>query len=156
MTRILALLLSLGALACAPKKAPEPAAKKATDDYAGVSSDTKIPDDKDSKAFANHLIRTPIKGFKPSDGGGAEITWNKVRFSAKNTFTATAKLTANGEEVGCEETGKWSMPDAANSDKKATIDIDIDTSNCPGRPNAGKLRVQVTATGDDDYSLVFR
>lgn len=154
MSRTLALALALVTIGCAPKKAPAPAAKSSDD--GGINSDTVIPADKDSKSFADHLVRTPIQGFRPSDGDGAQIMWNKVRFSPKNTFTAAAKLTAAGEEIDCEETGKWAMPDPAASDKKATIDLDIDASNCPGRPSAGKLRVLVSITGDDDYALVFR
>lgn len=153
MSRLLLALTLLPLVACGPKKAPEPAAKH---DDGGITSDTKLPDDADTRAFADHLIRHPIKNLKPSDGGGAEIMWTNVHFGPKNHFQATSTLAADNEVIDCEEDGDWEMNDKADSREKGIVEVTVTKSTCPGRPGNNKLRLLLTEGDGSNYTVVFR
>ena len=120
----------------------------------GITSETELPDDKDTRKFADHLVRNPILNFKPNDGAGADLMWQSVKFGAKNHWEAQATLSAGGETVGCEEAGRWTL-DKAESADKAVLNLDTNKSTCAGRSGADQYRVAVTAEGDT-YTIVFR
>ena len=120
----------------------------------GITSETELPDDKDTRKFADHLVRNPIVNFKPTDGEGANLIWKTVTFGPKNHWEAKAELSAGGETVSCEEAGRWTA-EKAESAEKAVINLDTNKSNCPGRNSNEQYRVAVTIESDS-YSLVFR
>lgn len=120
----------------------------------GITSETELPDDKDSRKFADHLVRNPVVNFKPTDGDGANLMWKTVTFGPKNHWQAKAELSAGGETVSCEEAGRWTM-EKAESPEKATVNMETKKTTCPGRGDTEQYRVSVTVTSDS-YSLVFR
>lgn len=120
----------------------------------GITSETELPDDKDTRKFADHLVRNPIPNFKPTDGGGADLMYKTISFGHKNHWQAAAELSASGETITCEEAGKWTMEKAESADK-AVINMDTQKSSCPGRSGNDQYRVSVTIESGS-YSVVFR
>ncbi len=149
---IVASSIVLGLAAC-PKEEPQQTGIVAQD--GGITSETELPDDKDTRKFADHLVRNPIVNFKPSDANsGAEITWKVLKFGPKNHFDATAQLAAGGEVISCEEAGRWSA-EKAESGNKGTILLDTNKSSCPGRSGNDQYRLVIDIQGDA-YQIVIR
>ena len=108
----------------------------------GITPETELPDDKDTRKFADHLVRTPVRNFKPSDAsGGADIEWSKVSFGPKNHWEADAVLSAGGERVNCTEAGRWTA-EKCDSSTVCTINLDTKKSSCPGRSESTQYRLQ--------------
>lgn len=107
----------------------------------GITSETKVPDDKVSRQFADYVVRNPVKDFEPGDAGSVQLTWKTLTFGAKNRFQADAKLVASGENFTCEEKGDWAMENPADSAERGVMVLTIDKSDCPGRPSSGKIRL---------------
>lgn len=120
----------------------------------GITEETELPDDKDTRKFADHLVRNPIVNFKPTDGGGAELMFKTISFGAKNHWSANATLSAAGETVSCEEGGRWTL-EKAESAEKAVINMETKKSTCAGRSGNDQYRVAVSIEGDN-YTMVFR
>jgi hypothetical protein len=121
----------------------------------GVTSETELPDDKDTRKFADGLIRNPVKNFKPADGSGdAGITWKTLTFGPKNHWEANAVISAGGENVDCMEAGRWTA-EKAESGVKDTINLDTNKSTCPGRSESIQYRLEMTRDGND-WQIVFR
>lgn len=151
MNRILPLLL-LALIGCAKDKPAESSGGVVAKD-GGITDDTKVPADKGSRAFADHLVRNPVNSFKPGDTGAMVLTWTETRFGPKNRFQAQAVVDGGGEKFTCEEVGDWVMPDAAESNERASINLTIDKSTCPGRPNSGTLRM-VLNVKPEGYDII--
>ncbi len=113
-----------------------------------------VPGDAASRAFAEALMGNPLQSFSPDDGGGASFSWKKVEFSGGNTWTATSVLSAGGEDVDCEESGKWSM-EAAESATRATVVLQTAQSSCPGRAQDKQYRLLMTREGGG-WQVLFR
>lgn len=148
---ILSLLFVVG---CAKEKSvAKPTGVVAKD--GGITGETEIPDDADSKKFADHLVRNPLRGFAPTDSsGGASIKWDTVTFGPKNHWEADAVLTAGGETVRCTEQGRWTI-DKAESPTHDTVNLETKKSSCPGRSDGTSYRLVMDIEGDN-YQVVFR
>ncbi|MBM4393239.1 MAG: hypothetical protein FJ090_19105 [Deltaproteobacteria bacterium] len=148
----IASVLVLGLAAC-PKEEPQKTGIVAQE--GGITSETELPEDKDTRKFADHLVRNPITKFKPTDAAsGADLIWNVLKFGPKNHFEATAVISAGGETVNCEEAGRWTA-EKASSGTEGIINLDTNKSSCPGRSGTDKYRLQITISGDT-YQVVMR
>lgn len=123
---------------------------------AAVAESTRadVPADAASQAFAAVLMKNPLESFSPDDGGGASFKWSKLTFSSGNTWEAASVLSADGENIDCVESGKWSM-DAAESASRATVQLQTESSNCPGRPGNKAYRLQMSREGSG-WQVLFR
>ncbi len=148
---LMSLLVLIG---CAKEKPPVKSGGGVLAQDGGITTETELPDDKDSRKFADHLVRNPMNEFSPSDGGGASIRWKSVSFGAKNRWTAEAVLTAAGETIECEEGGRWTM-DKAESSEKATVNLETKRTTCPGRSDSVSYRL-VMSRSDNGWQIVFR
>ncbi len=149
---ILSLLFVVG---CAKEKSVAKPTSGVVAKDGGITSETEIPDDADSKKFADHLVRNPLRGFAPTDSsGGASIKWDTVTFGPKNHWEADAVLTAGGETVRCTEQGRWTI-DKAESPTRDTVNLDTKKSTCPGRSDSTSYRLVMDIDGDN-YQVVFR
>ena len=103
--------------------APEPAAASATPD---------VPNDGNSKKYAQKLLETEIKDFSPSDGAGAKFEYTSMKFAGDNTWSAEGYVEIADERMECTEKGKWTM-EAATSATEATCrpSAMADTGRCP-------------------------
>lgn len=152
--RLFLIVPLLAFAACAKEKPAVSKAEKVVDREGGITDDTKVPADADSRKFADHLVRNPLTNFSPTDGGAAGFKWTEVKFGPKNHWIAQAILTADGESINCVESGDWSM-DKADSDHTATVALRTEKTTCPGRNDAAVYRMQMTWE-KDDYNVVFR
>lgn len=151
-----ALVVLLSLTGCGDKKPAESNGSAAAAASSGVSDATKIPGDDKSKAFANRLIATPARDFKPTDASsGATFIYHSLEFKADNTWVADAKMLADGEEIVCAERGEWSM-DAAEANDTASMDWKVTYTNCPGRPKDNIMRVKVMISPIGVYNVAFR
>jgi hypothetical protein len=148
----LSLSLFLTLTGCGEKKPANTAASSAS---AGVTDETKIPDDDMSRAFANRLIGNPIRDFKPTDNSDALFIYKTMTFKANNAWNAQGELTAQGEKVECVERGTWKM-DGASANDTATMEWAVDYTNCPGRPANNIMRVKVNISQSGVYTIQFR
>ncbi|GDX81059.1 hypothetical protein LBMAG42_28700 [Deltaproteobacteria bacterium] len=149
---ILSLLLVVG---CAKEKSVAKPTGGVVAKDGGITAETEVPEDADSRKFADHLVRNPLRDFSPSDStGGAGIKWDSVTFGPKNHWEADAVLTAGGETVRCTEQGRWTI-EKAESATKDTVNLETKKSTCPGRSDATSYRLVMDIAGDN-YQVVFR
>jgi hypothetical protein len=150
---VLALALVSPAAAAGKKK------KKGGDAPAAASgpaaSDMKIPDDGDSRKFAEALLETTITGFRPSDSGGGKFEYNTLSFSADNTWKADGYVEIMDERMECTESGTWEM-EPAESAKTATVAWTVAQTDCPSRESGTSLRVVMTLGKNGVEDLKFR
>lgn len=151
----LSLSLFLTLTGCGEKKPANTATSGSPAAAAGVTDETKIPDDDTSRAFANRLIGNPIRDFKPADNSDALFIYKTMTFKANNAWNAQGELTAQGEKVECVERGTWKM-DAASANDTATMEWTVDYTNCPGRPQNNVMRVKVNISQSGVYTIQFR
>ena len=104
-----------------------------------------IPDDGNSKKYAQKLLETEIKDFRPSDGAGAKFEYTTMRFAADNTWMAEGYVEIADERMECTEKGAWTM-DAATSASEATVTWTLDDTDCPGRDAGGEIRAVLKLT----------
>ncbi|MSQ01469.1 MAG: hypothetical protein EXR71_06200 [Myxococcales bacterium] len=152
--RTFALMSLLVVLGCVKEKPPVKSGGGVVAQDGGITSETELPDDKDTRKFADYLVRNPMSEFSPSDGGGATIRWKSVAFGPKNHWHAEALITAAGESVECAEGGRWTM-DKAESPEKATVNLETKNSTCPGRSDSVSYRL-VMSRSDNGWQIVFR
>lgn len=152
MKRMLPLVL-LTLVACA-KKSPQSSGSSSSSSN-GITDDTNVPNDHNSKYFADYLIKHNLRDFEPGDTGSVELIWKDVNFGAKNHFQATSRVTGGGEVFDCEEKGDWTMPESAESETVGVVQLNITDSNCPGRARTGQLRIQLRVHGDT-YDVLMR
>ena len=125
--------------------APEPAAASATPD---------VPNDGNSKKYAQKLLETEIKDFSPSDGAGAKFEYTSMKFAGDNTWSAEGYVEIADERMECTEKGKWTM-EAATSATEATVTWTLDTTDCPGRESGGETRAVLKLT-KSGVEAIFR
>lgn len=135
-------LMALVLTGCGDKK---PAANNGTaSSGAAVTENTKVPDDDNSRAFAEKLLSKDVVDFKPTDNNSdAAFIYKTVHFKANNSWEAAAKMYAQGEEIDCAERGTWEM-DAATSSNSANVTLTVNYTNCPGRPANNIMRLNFT------------
>lgn len=149
----LSVLLLLALVACAKEKKTENQGGVVAKE-GGLTDETKVPNDKNSRQFMDHLIRNPLQPFSPGDTGSIKLTWLSTRFGPKNRFQAEAVVDGAGEKFTCEEKGSWEMTESAETTEKGTVTVHIDSSNCPGRPSSGSMRLVITEkSGDYDITI---
>ena len=121
----------------------------------GITPETELPDDKDTRKFADHLVRNPVVNFVPSDaGGGFSIKCKRLSFGPKNHWEAEAVLSASGEDVDCVEAGRWSL-EKAESATRGTVNLETKKTSCPGRSDSVNYRLVMDAQ-EGSYQIVFR
>ncbi len=152
--RTFALMSLLVLIGCAKEGPPVKSGGGVVAQDGGITPETELPADKDSRKFADYLVRNPMNEFSPSDGGGATIRWKSVSFGPKNHWEAQATLTAAGESVDCVEQGRWTM-DKAESTEKATVNLETKKSDCPGRSDSVSYRLVMSRSGNG-WQIVFR
>ena len=78
---------------------------------------TNVPDDGDSKKFADALMAAKIEGFRPTDGEGAKFEYDTLSFDAGNTWKAAGFVEIMDEKMECSSPapGPWSPPRAPRS-----------------------------------------
>lgn len=108
---------------------------------------TAAPTDGNSQKFLAKLLTATLKGFSPSDGGGAEFKYDEAKFEAGNRFMAKGFVEMDGERMDCTETGTWKM-DAAESDKVAAVEWKVEKTDCAGRDAGATVRVRMTIEKD--------
>ena len=146
------LLLLLG---CGEKRADAPVTGPVESGAAGESVDgAKIPADATSRAFAERLIRTSAKGFRPTDGAGASFVYRDLDFRSDNTWIAQAEMSAGGESFECREQGTWEI-DPATDETTAAMTLMLTKTGCAGRPDSQTLRLQVTIK-NGEYTIFVR
>jgi hypothetical protein len=115
----------------------------------------KYPDDANSKAFVEKLIKHDATNFKPTDAGaGASFIYKTIDFKADNTWWAAAQMTADGETIDCKEQGTWEL-DPATDEHTAAMTWKLNRSSCAGRPSDDTLRLKV-GIDKGEYRIVFR
>lgn len=136
--------------ACGPKEAPEaaPAAAQAEETM-------KVPDDADSRKFANRLVGLDLKDWVPEDLGAADFRYTTFQFKKDNSWKGAVTLTIIDESVTCTESGSWSM-EKADSDNVATVSWTILDTDCPGREKGKTIRGQMTITGEGKVEMLMR
>jgi hypothetical protein len=114
-----------------------------------------VPEDANSKAFAEKLQAMDIQDFKPSSGGGGEITYTHLKFREEGVWAATGYVEAQDEKMDCSETGTWTM-EPATSQSTATMVWKTSTTDCVGREPGGEQRVLVTLKDDNKIDVDYR
>jgi hypothetical protein len=147
------LLMALVLTGCGPKK---PAANNGTaGDGSALTEATKVPNDDASRAFAQKLLTHDIIDFQPADNNtDAKFIYKTVHFKADNSWNAVAKMYAQGEEVDCAERGTWEM-DPADNATTAAVNLSVNYTNCPGRPQENILRLKMSYDGGS-WKISFR
>ena len=144
--------LAFAGPALAKKKKKKDAAT--TTETASAAGMPDVPDDGDSKKYAQKLMETEIKDFRPSDGAGAKFEYTTMRFAADNTWMANGYVEIADERMECTEKGTWKM-DPATSSSEATVTWTLDTTDCPGRDAGGEIRAVLKLT-KSGVEAIFR
>jgi len=151
------LLLALVTLSFSTTAVAKKKKKKASEEQTEESvaySDT-LPSDGTSKKFAESLIETSIKDFKPTDAVGAKFVYNTLAFAPDATWKADGYVEMMDERMDCTENGTWSM-EAADSADVATISWVVATTDCAGRDAGVEIRAQLTIGKDGSVDALFR
>ena len=135
LSRSLPLVLAFALVACGEK---EPTTTAAPAEAASTKSD-KVPSDPSSEKFGEKLFKLEITSFRPIDGGGASLIYDRLTFAPDGTWTATGSVTAADEKMECVETGDWTM-DPAEDEDTASMTWTINKTNCAGREPQGQPR----------------
>lgn len=144
--RTILLVPFLLAAGCAKEK---PATKpNVIDREGGITDATQVPSDTDSKKFADHLVRHPLKGYHPTDADGPKVLWVETTFNAKNEWVAVTKVQVDAEDVDCRESGTWSM-DKAESNQVAVVAMRTLASTCAGRADNIVYHLKLSWTPDE-------
>jgi hypothetical protein len=114
-----------------------------------------VPDDANSKAFAEKLQAMDIQDFKPSSSQGGEIVYTHLKFREEGVWAATGYVEAQDEKIDCSETGTWTM-EPATSQNTATMVWKTSTTDCIGREPGGEQRVLVTLKDDGKIDADYR
>lgn len=130
--------------------------KGSSDAAAGPDlSAMNVPDDGNSRKFAEALIGVRIEGFRPSDSGGAKFEYNTLSFEADNSWNAAGYVEIMDERMECTESGTWSM-EPAESAKTATVAWTVSKTDCPSRESGVELRAVMTLGKSGIEDLKFR
>jgi hypothetical protein len=121
---------------------------------AAAAATPDVPDDGNSKKYAQKLLEAEIKDFSPSDGAGAKFEYTTMKFSGDNTWSAEGYVEIADERMECNEGGKWSM-DPADSATEATVTWTLDSTDCPGRDSGGEIRAVLKLT-KSGVEAIFR
>ena len=113
------------------------------------------PDDAASKKFGAKLMSSTLVNFRPSDAGGATFQYDKMTFSADNSWTAAGWVEFDDEKMECTESGSWTM-EAAESDKVANVTWAVAKTDCAGRESGSEVRAQLTLSKDGTIDAKFR
>ncbi len=128
------------------KKKKKTAEVEAPAEAAEVTPD--IPGDKNSEKFAEALLALNIERFSPTDtSSGAKFLYTALSFSPDNTWQASGYVEMMDEKMECTEGGTWTM-DAAESATVATMNWNIDQTDCVSREVGHTTRYRVTIEGD--------
>ena len=115
-----------------------------------------VPEDANSKAFAEKLQAMDIQDFKPSGSSeGGDIVYTHLKFRDEGVWAATGYVEAQDEKMDCSETGTWTM-EPATSASTATMTWKTTTSDCAGREPGGEQRVLVTLKDDNKIDADYR
>jgi hypothetical protein len=114
-----------------------------------------VPDDDNSKAFAEKLQGMDIQDFKPSSSEGGEIVYTHLKFRDEGVWAATGYVEAQDEKIDCSETGTWTM-EPATSASTATMVWKTTTTDCAGREPGAEQRVLVTLKDDGKIDADYR
>ena len=138
-------------LACGEKTATtsSPAAAAAT------AFTMDLPDDANSRAFAETLVGGVTTQFTPTDADGAAFEYTKLLFRPDGTWVAEGYVEAMDERMDCAESGSWSMS-AADSKTVATVSWNVSETSCVGRDNGTQSRAQLTISKSGVESAMFR
>ena len=120
-----------------------------------AASALNVPDDGNSKKFAETLLGTTITGFRPSDSGGGKFEYNTLAFLADNTWKADGYVEIMDERMECTESGTWEM-EPAESAKTATVAWTVTQTDCPSRETGTALRAVMTLGKSGIEDLKFR
>ena len=154
LSRALLLLGATFALS-GPALAKKKKAKKSTAEAkAPAAAKPDVPDDANSRKYAEKLLEANITDFSPSDGAGAKFEYSTLSFAGDNTWSADAYVEIADERMECVEGGKWSM-EPAESATQATVSWTVDATDCPGRESGSEIRavLNITKSGVD---AIFR
>ena len=116
---------------------------------------TNVPDDGDSKKFADALMAAKIEGFRPTDGEGAKFEYDTLSFDAGNTWKAAGFVEIMDEKMECSESGTWAM-EPAESAKVATVSWKVTASDCPGVDKDRESRAVLTVGKAGIEDIKFR
>lgn len=145
------LVSMMAMVGCAKEEAPaKPGGGGVVGKEGGITEETELPDDKDTRKFADGLVRNPVKGFSPADG----VRWDTLKFGPKNHWEATTIITVGGESAECEESGRWTA-EKADSDSKGTVMLTTKKSSCAGRSDSTEYRLGLTVQ-DNGWQVVVR
>ena len=123
---------------------------------AGSSAITaQLPDGKDAAAYAKRLVGTTVTNWEPTDGDGARLKYKEMTFDGTGHWTASAVLKAGFEEMDCTESGTWLL-DRVDSATDGSMDWTIKQTNCGGRDEGHKIRVQMLMPTAGEYQINFR
>ena len=114
-----------------------------------------VPDDANSKAFAEKLASMDIQGFSPSSAAGGDIVYTHLKFRDEGVWAATGYVEAQDEKMDCSETGTWTM-EPATSQSTATMTWKTSTTDCTGREAGGEQRALVTLKDDNKIDADYR
>ena len=116
-----------------------------------------VPEDANSKAFAEKLQAMDIQDFKPSSSSseGGEIVYTHLKFRDEGVWAATGYVEAQDEKMDCSETGTWTM-EPATSQSTATMTWKTTTTDCIGRDAGGEQRALVTLKDDNKIDVDYR
>ena len=114
-----------------------------------------VPDDANSKAFAEKLQAMDIQDFSPSSAAGGHIVYTHLKFRDEGVWAATGYVEAQDEKMDCSETGTWTM-EPATSESTATMTWKTKTTDCIGREPGGEQRMLVTLKDDNKIDADYR
>lgn len=143
-----AVAVPLSATACRKGAAPEPASSA---DAAPTESESpQWTYSGKARAFAEHLESAPIRHYSLDVAGDARLTYDELRFSRDDRFTATASLRLADEPYACKESGTFRIDlESVSGADLGRIDLTVDRTDCPGRKPGEQWRIEVRYTGDD-------
>jgi len=135
---------------CAKEKGPaKPSGGGVVAQEGGITPETELPDDKDTRKFADQLVRNPVKDVAPADN----VRWESLKFGPKNHWEATTVLSLGDEKVDCVEQGRWTAEKAESADK-GTVVLQTKKNNCPGRSDSTEYRLVLTLD-PNGWQIVF-
>ena len=141
----------LSVAGCAKEQGPaKPKGGAVAAKEGGITAETELPDDKDTRKFADDLVRNPVTGFSPADS----VRWETLKFGPKNHWEAATVISLGGESLTCEEGGRWSA-EKADSASKGTVVLHTKKSNCPSRSDSTEYRLGLTIQ-DNGWQVVVR
>jgi hypothetical protein len=153
MKSLIVLVALASLVACGKKDAP--AASSGDAAVSGnAAAGASIPDDANSRAFAEQLVKTAVHNFSPADNTGMAFVYVTLTFRSDNTWVALSRLGDGDESVDCKETGTWTM-EPATSASSAAMEWKLTETTCPGRPKNNIMRAMVSIEGGE-YRISFR